>query len=532
MCFGKTYNIGVIIWGEKSMCKKNNIMGAFIFDSGCLGEWYGEKVFRMILCGKELLKNRKKIVVSWGDILTSKRYVDLEPYILKDEYCTIDLSELEPYRFTDYPYCWVMEDIDKDIADSIDKRLKETVIGYMGFTRIDKSNVFKQKQFWKDMIRSITILKKTITCFQDPKLVGAFPYIETATELGYKVKYDPVAEYCAVEDLPILQSSFIVSDEDLEKKPSKYADIDRDIWTMNFALRQEMQISGVLLWRAVYDIDKIHFYEEEKDNASLIEYPFLTLYHAAQGIERMQKAIIELICKKNHIAEAEKEIVYKILYKHSHDRLHSWIEEKEKTSVTQNGRKLLDILTRFYNTVRYARYGDESIGGNLPTEYTLLLELKNKRTQSLNGEIKNNFGNYLGEVANSYYKLYCKLCDELGIFAYELECDSDAGIVYYHQDKSKNLYQEFLHRKQAKRELIYWLITQGKNYPKVKYVKEPALKFDSALIEEYITELIENPESTQYLFDAVDSLYDELCSENKEQWRERIELIEYIIGKS
>ena len=69
--------------------------------------------------------NYKNVIISfwYKEMLESPatKVVDLEPYILKDEYCTIDLSELEPYRFTDYPYCWVMEDIDKEFVSRVKK---------------------------------------------------------------------------------------------------------------------------------------------------------------------------------------------------------------------------------------------------------------------------------------------------------------------------------------------------------------------------------------------------------------------------
>ena len=143
------------------MVKNDNMMLAFIFDSGRMGNFYGEEVFRMMLCGNELLNNDKKIVVSWGDILTNKRYFDIEPYILKDEYCTINLLKADMCSFSGTPYCWIIEDIDGDIANLIDKRLKETVKAYIGLSRIDKSNIFQQKQFWKDMIRSICYIIPT-----------------------------------------------------------------------------------------------------------------------------------------------------------------------------------------------------------------------------------------------------------------------------------------------------------------------------------------------------------------------------------
>ena len=64
-------------------------------------------------------------------------------------------------------------------------------------------------------------------------------------------------------------------------------------------------------------------------------------------------------------------------------------EEKEDIKLNTNCRKLIDILTRFYNTVRYARYADESYQKSTTPEYDLLFELKSSNSTDLNNDIKN-----------------------------------------------------------------------------------------------------------------------------------------------
>ena len=98
-------------------------------------------------------------------------------------------------------------------------------------------------------------------------------------------------------------------------------------------------------------------------------------------------------------------------------------------------------LLKVYNTVRYARYADKSYRRSTTPEYDLLLELKSSNSSDLNNDIKNNFGNYLGKLANMYFTVYDKLCTDLNIYAYELEYDSAACIVYGYSEKPKNLYR-------------------------------------------------------------------------------------------
>lgn len=166
---------------------------AFIFDSGKLGSsFYGEVVFEHMVKGKELSRNPVEITVSLGDIFTYQRYIDIEPYIFKDEYCTLDFDDLlGANSFKDIPFCWVVENLSSDIACVIDKRLKKDVKGYVGLSRVDKSSVLERKQLWKHTIKSFSLSGNTITSFQDPKFEGEFIHSEIAVQCGYTITYEP-----------------------------------------------------------------------------------------------------------------------------------------------------------------------------------------------------------------------------------------------------------------------------------------------------------------------------------------------------
>lgn len=506
----------------------NNVKNifAFIFDSGRLGSYsYGDVVFKCMLEGGELSRNLTKITVSLGDIHIDQKYVDIEPYVIKDEYCTLNFDDLlKNKRFKDFPFCWIVENLSSEIAYAIDARLKESVNGYAGMSCIDKSTALEKKQFWKYMVKCFNLYGKTITSFQDPQLEELeepfFIYSEIASQLEYKVEYTSL--YDEIEG-----DKEDISMQNKNKKQEK--DIDRDLLTLNFSIRQELQISGALLWKSINALSKIDFNVNGETDDHLIEYPFFTLYFASQGIERMQKALVELICKKNHIQENEKDKVYDLLMSHAHSKLNDWIVEKEKIELDRNCRKLIEILTRFYNTVRYARYADESCLKSITPEYDLLLEMKSSKRSDLNTDIKNTFGSSLGKLANRYYTAYYELCFELHIFAYELKYDSAACIVYDHREK--NLYKEFLNRQRAKKEILYWLVKKAAEYPKYSIVKEDALDFDAESVEHYLWELIFNSEDGQDCYGEVDGLYDELCFSDKEKWKNRIEMIDYFIDR-
>ena len=159
------------------------------------------------------------------------------------------------------------------------------------------------------------------------------------------------------------------------------------------------------------------------------------------------------------------------------------------------------------------------------------MELKNKNSSDLNSEIKNTFGRCLGELCHVYFNLYYGLCHDLNIYAYELEYDSAAVIVYHIKEKPVNLYEILKQRQNAKKEVLYWLIKKARKYPKFSIAKEAALKFDPEMVERYLSDLIFNPEDGYEFFGDVDCLYDELCAKNKAKWLDRLDMLNYIIDR-
>lgn len=221
----------------------SNIQGtfAFIFDSGKLGSsFYGEVVFEQMIRGEELSENPVAITVSLGDIFTNQRYIDIEPYIFKDEYCTLDFDDLlGGNSFKDLPFCWVVENLSSDIARAIDIRLKKDVKGYVGLSRVDKTSVSERKQLWKHTVKRFSLSGKTITSFQDPQYEGEFIHSEIAVQYGYTITYEPHL------DDELYDEEKAVNMQDQSKEQNK--DVDRDLLTLNFSIRQELQISGALL---------------------------------------------------------------------------------------------------------------------------------------------------------------------------------------------------------------------------------------------------------------------------------------------
>lgn len=514
---------------------ERKMMVAFVFDSGNLASnSYGEVVFRHIMRGMEVMKNPFRMIVSIGDILVNTRYVDIEPYVINNEYCTIDFDVLRTEkRFKDYPFCWIVEDISESTATEIDRRLKNELPGYVGLTEIDNLSENTYKQFWKEMIRGFAIRDNTITVFRDPEYSDRFMYEECAKSLGYQVEYAPETESCNIDDLEILKSSFVKSESDLQIKQNNksLSGADRDLWRMNFALNRELQIAGALIWKSVVDVSGISFCKESWD-PPLIEASFFALYHAAQGVERLQKIIVELICKKHHIRQEDKSRIDDLLLTHNHSALNAWIEKIEGIVFSKNSKKLFNILQKFYNSIRYLRFSDNHDHKQLAPEYHLLKELaQGCKDEDFDYYIKNLFGKTLGEIAHIYYGLLKSLCEALQIYVNELYAFSTATIVFYGQSPV-NLYIEYKHRQTEKKELLYWLISHGEQYPFRRLLETEALNFDPQEINTYLSDLINDPDNCETLHGTIDYLYDEMCTMNKELWKKHISEVDSVIGNT
>ena len=109
--------------------KDNNKLKSIVcvFDSSMIDEFsYGDVVFENIIKGREITLNSSKIIFSRGDIVNKAAYNDINPFVIKDDLCTITKINKS---FSDYLYVCILEDIEQQIAIKIDSRLKDTFFG-------------------------------------------------------------------------------------------------------------------------------------------------------------------------------------------------------------------------------------------------------------------------------------------------------------------------------------------------------------------------------------------------------------------
>ncbi|MDR0832130.1 MAG: hypothetical protein LBM99_04475 [Bacillales bacterium] len=314
--------------------------------------------------------------------------------------------------------------------------------------------------------------------------------------------------------------------EEKKGKPS----IDRGLEEMNFSLVKEVEISGIFIWKSIEDIDKV--YIPTLKMPFLSGHLFLSLYEASQGIERLQKIIVELILYAKKYSEDEKKNANNLLKSHYHTGLNDWIlRNKGEIKFSADANRLFNILEKFYNNVRYSRY---SYSDDISQEVTLFLEFGKdcEKNDYNNRSLKRLYGKALGEISRKYYKLIEKISNELNIYVYEIPYEYPTSIVFldYYDN---NLYDALQKINVSKKELFYYLTQNHFSFNKENLLdKMKTINFDSSMINSYLEEIITNRNSSTELFSFVSEHYDEMVKNNKKSWKERIGIIDVLIANT
>lgn len=510
---------------ENTNVNKLNFI-AFLFDSGKIEEsFYGETVFSKFIEGLEISNNSHKVIFSVGDIFDRHIYSDITPFTIRNEICTIEKSEKQ---YENMLFAFSVEDIETQIAISIDERLKTDFSAYIGMTSIDAKSTDKRKQFWKSLVRRFSIESTTITCFNTDEEEN-FGYSFVAKEKGFRVNCDGFSSDCHYnsnnELFSTRKSSFIQSVNQLEFSDGQN-DSDRGILEMNYALVKEVGIAGVQIWKAIEDINCAYI-PKENDGYVITDYIFTALYQAAQGVERLLKVIIELIMYSNE-DEAEKQITINLLYGHNHPAMYDFISKKENVSLSSHCKKLLNSLYSFYSEARYHRY---KYSRNDTLELKLLQDFGNRiEEKCFDEQIKHLFGKSLGRTVQALYKLIETLSRKINIYVYELPSDSVANFAlksYYGED----LYETLKRVEKSKKELLWFLMRDGNKLSATKAGNEiMPLPFEECYVADYVASLITNKDSCSMLYDFISESYDELVAQDKSKWKERNEAIDALVG--
>lgn len=292
---------------------------------------------------------------------------------------------------------------------------------------------------------------------------------------------------------------------------------------ISYSLSAELEISGSLIWLAITKLGNISFYN--KYGVYLPELAFMFFYNASQGIERIQKIIIELLCKKENKTIEENDAIWKLLYGHNHMELNNYIKEHVKIVFDKETNKFLESLCNFYNNQRYGKFLSSCREEEVYAEFYSLLNFGKKYNEGIeeNSErLKSVLGQSLGILSHKYYEIIRKLCYELGIFAYETQCDSECRFAFYGKN---NLYHTYKKMQLYKKEVLYSLIKNPDIHAAYKYFEEPSIGFDPAFTVEYLEDIVYD--FRHGYFDEIETIYEERY--NSEDSKKRTDFIDYIL---
>lgn len=504
-------------------------MIAFLFDSGRIeNPWYGNVVFTAIFRGKEVVVNPRKIIVSVCDVVDQQLYHDIKPFLIRNELCTVPK---ESGKYKDYLYSVLLEDVDAEVAKKLDTRLKSEFDAYVGMTEVDPNSTDSRKQFWKSLIRLFSVECESITAFgmEDEE---EFNYAETAKSLGYYVSYDnfPYGLDGVAEELFSTRQSTIIRTMNQLKPVDGKSDADRGLGEMNYSLVKEVEIAGVEIWKAIEDTNRVHLEKEDgMFGTSVTDYLFTSLYQAAQGMERLLKILIELYAY-GVTDKAELQKINKLLYSHHHLAMVDFLSGKIQLSLDANCKNLLNILDSFYAKARYHRY---SYSADNKQELTLIRNFgKDVSAAGFDCMVKVLYGKAMGKTAHTLYSHIMELSRKLNIYAYELNCDSTAKFTlnsYY----GENLYELLKRIELSKKELLWYLICEGNRLAVAEYKEKfPALPFEECDLPELLKDFITGKNAGDRIYEFVDDQYDEMVCEDKNEWKERVNAIDLLVGNT
>ncbi|MBI6486506.1 hypothetical protein ETG59_11880 [Proteus mirabilis] len=258
----------------------------------------------------------------------------------------------------------------------------------------------------------------------------------------------------------------------------------QEYW-QNFNLGNELDIACNFLYDGLNNFHQIqHFgYETEIFNF---------LYNISVGVERFLKIAIILV-EYNNIVEQDS--FEKSFITHNHSDLMARYKKNRNINLAPMHNDFLMVLSKFYKTYRYDRYGLNSVQAK--TEKDLFLDylykydaiLKEKHFFDLDDEIISNsektklfIGKVLSNIILQLYDSIVKSSRGKNIYTYEIRYNSKASYLL-HRKKFNFIDKDIMWK-----ELIIFILNTDKSNYYLKFIKniEP-LDLDIALLKDYIS---------------------------------------------
>jgi len=198
-----------------------------------------------------------------------------------------------------------------------------------------------------------------------------------------------------------------------------------ELWK-NFNLGFELDVAGTFIFNGVRAFHEMEVLDYRCDI-------FDFLYNIAVGVERLQK--IALILTEHDDAEDQQEFE-KSLITHSHQELDRRLREHGHPALASIHNSFLSMLSAFYKTYRYDRYGMRSLYRDGDERKLLTDWLNNHLSAAIEFDgmfavqnsdtLRRSVGKVIGKVVKPLYERIGDEARGLNLYTYELRYDSKA----------------------------------------------------------------------------------------------------------
>lgn len=293
--------------------------------------------------------------------------------------------------------------------------------------------------------------------------------------------------------------------------------MDKETFWKNFNLGTELQFSGSFIYNGLQQFDQIKsFYHEEE----IFEF----LYNLSVGIERLMKVNIIL---QEHKTDSNQDEFEQTLITHNHQELLKRINKYHKLNLGKIHNDFLQLLSRFYKSMRYDRFNLTSVTNLSPERKGFIDFLEKHLDVNISIEplgvtpndkkFKKFLGKVVGKITSQLYDVLRKKAYNLNIHTYEVRTYSKAFKIFICKDFT------FEKENVLRRELLLKIINPEIDSNFKYYLEEiKPLEFENYHTNFYLSCILDTLESYQ-LTDELEMLYEEISNK-----KERIETIEII----
>lgn len=245
-----------------------------------------------------------------------------------------------------------------------------------------------------------------------------------------------------------------------------------------------------------------HFYYEHEC--------FEFLYNTAVGIERLQKIAVVLL---EHDENGNQEDFEKTLITHNHLELLSRIKKHKPINLGKTHHKFLQLLSNFYRSTRYDRFGISSVYQPNQDKEQLIKFVSNELDIEISAEmmfpteiderIRKFIGKTVSTIATKLYDIISGKAHELNMYTYEIDYSSKAFKIFIEKDHS------FFEEKVFQKEILIHLLNKKDKDGILDFIRaiEP-LEFESYDTSEYIKFLLDFHKN-RLMLGELDYLYEE-----------------------